>query len=93
MTSRRPQQGWGEGWASDRRDGHAQRHEGGAERDHRALAPAGNDAQPLAELTASLPRARVPCEGNEHRRPARPGCDDHDLPIARPPGKSARAGA
>ena len=62
-TSRGQQQRWGVCWifnrcrgmASDRRDGLAQRHEGGAERDHRALAPASNHAEPLAELTASLP--------------------------------------
>src|SRR5215469_14810908 len=58
----------GRGMASDRRNGYAQRHEGGAERDHRALDPAGNDAQPLADLTASLTRARVACEGNQYRR-------------------------
>jgi hypothetical protein len=79
------------GMASDRRDGRA-RHEGGAERDHRGLAPAGNDAQPLAGLAASLPRARVPYEGNEYRRPAEPGCDDHDLLIARPSAKAPDRG-
>jgi hypothetical protein len=82
----------GRGLASDRRDGHAQRHEGGAERDHRALAPAGNDAEPLADLTACLPRARVPCEGNEYRRPARPGAMTMDCRWPGP-GESARAGA
>src|SRR5262249_47185935 len=61
--------------ASDRRDGDAQRHEGRAERDHRALAPAGNDAEPPAELTASLPRAWVPHDGNESGSPAEPGCE------------------
>src|SRR5260370_2057775 len=48
---------------------------------------------PLAELTASVPRARVPDEGNEYRSPAEPGCDDHELPKARPPAKARRTGA
>jgi len=69
-TSRRQQQRWGVCWifnrcrgmASDRRDGLAQRHEGGAERDHRALAPASNHAEPLAELTASLPVPGFPAK-------------------------------
>src|SRR5258708_12424836 len=50
-------------------------------------------AEPLAELTASVPRARVPDEGNEYRSPAEPGCDDHELPKARPPAKARRTGA
>src|SRR5215469_4946245 len=43
--------------ASDRRDGDTQRYEGRAERDHRALAPAGNDAEPPP---SSLPPYHVP---------------------------------
>jgi len=70
----------GRGTTSDHRDGDAQRREGGAERDHGALAPAGNDAEPLAELAASVPRARIPYEGSERGNPAEPGCDAHELP-------------
>ena len=51
----------GQGTASDRPDGHAQRHEGGAERDYRAVTPAGHDAQPHAELIA-CPVPRFPAK-------------------------------
>ena len=37
-------------------------------------------------------RARVPYQGNEHRRPAKPGCDDQELPIARARAKGPGPG-
>src|SRR5260370_36707133 len=50
-------------------------------------------ADPLAELTASVPRARVPDEGNEYRSPAEAGCDGHALPKPGPPAEARRTGA
>jgi len=75
------------GMASDRRDGRA-RHEGGAERDHRALAPAGNDAQPLAGLAASLPRAGFPTKATSTATQLSP---DAMTTTCRKPGPRAKA--
>ena len=54
---------------------------------------AGVRLRPRTNRTGAVPRARVPDEGNEYRSPPEPGCDDHELPIARPPAKARRTAA
>src|SRR5215469_15498430 len=68
--------------------------------DTRAVPSATTTPQPQPATRQNLPPSSlplhpwVPYEGNEYGSPAEPGCDDHQLPIARPPViKSARPAA